>query len=221
MTENIDLEELEKKIYQSYFQDGLWDIFMGWLIVGMGLSSLSTYFGLPETVGLFVVLLSWNMTGVIIMGVGKKRITMPRLGLVKFGPKRQADKKKLSFFLGIMVGVNFIVLTLTITGSLQTLPFSGLAMPIFLGLSFISVPFFIVAYYIDYNRLYYYGLLLGLSLFFADLLYPILGSPLDGIIVFCSIGSPIIVIGVNKFIRFLKKYPKPEGVRGDGEEEGE
>jgi hypothetical protein len=61
-------------------------------------------------------------------------------------------------------------------------------------------------------------LILGFSLFFTDLLYPILGTPLDGIVVFCSIGFPIIIIGVINFKRFLKEYPKPEGVRGDSEE---
>ena len=100
-------------------------------------------------------------------------------------------------------------------------PFEGLMLPLVLGLAFISIPFFIVAYYIDFNRLYYYGLFMGLSLFFADLIYPFLGSPLDGIVVYCSIGIPIIIIGIVLFIRFLRKNPKPEGVRGDREEKDE
>ena len=219
MNEQIDLEELERKVYRSYFQDGLWDFFMGWLILGMGLSSFATEMDVPEIINIFVMLIMWNMAAIVILGVGKKRITLPRLGIVKFGPKRQADKKKLYIFLWIMVGVNLIVLMMSSAGFLPAFPFQGLILPLILGLAFISTPFFIIAYYIDFNRLYYYGLIMGFSLFLIDIIYPLFGSPVDAIIIYCSMGSPIVIFGIVLFVRFIKKYPKPTQVRGDIEKE--
>ena len=40
MSESIDLKSLEKKAYRSVFNDGLWDLFIGMLILNFGLGSL-------------------------------------------------------------------------------------------------------------------------------------------------------------------------------------
>ena len=37
MTQNINLKALEKKAWRSVFQDGLWDIFLGLLLMAFGL----------------------------------------------------------------------------------------------------------------------------------------------------------------------------------------
>jgi len=45
MTDNLDLKELEKKAWRSTFQDGLWDIYFGLLIFGMGIYTVGQLFG--------------------------------------------------------------------------------------------------------------------------------------------------------------------------------
>ena len=37
MQANVDLKQIKKKVYLSYFQDGLWDILLGLSITGWGL----------------------------------------------------------------------------------------------------------------------------------------------------------------------------------------
>ena len=207
MNEQIDLKELERKAYRSFFQDGLLDIGFGWIIIGMSLSSFLPLFGILETFSIVLMNLIWNSFAVVLIIVGKKRITMRRLGRVKFGLKRQAEKKKLTIFMTIMVIATMIMVLLTATGILQAFLIKSLFIPLFLGLMFISIPFFLMAYFIDFSRLYYYGLGLGLSLFIADLLNPFTGTPLDAIIVYWGMGILIVIIGIFSLVHFLKKYP--------------
>jgi len=216
MAEDINLEELEKKAYQAYMQDGLWDLLIGWLIMGMGWMSIAPLIGLTEAIQKLMLIAVWNFSGAGVHGLLKKRITMNRLGQVKFGPKRQADKKKLMVFLFLMVGLNIIAFLFTLTGGLGDLPIPGLLMPIFLGLTFIALPFGIIAYYTDVNRLYFYGLLLGFSLFIADILYYLIGTPFDGIITFMGLGIPIFIVGIINFIQFIKAHPLEKEEVGDG-----
>jgi hypothetical protein len=74
MVSNLDLKQLERKAFRSTFQDGLWDIFLGLLLLNMGggtllggsgMSPLWAMVGLTGFAGL-VLLLFW---------AGKKTIT--------------------------------------------------------------------------------------------------------------------------------------------------
>ena len=65
----------------------------------------------------------------------------------------------------------------------------------------------VVAYFLDFTRLYIYAFLAGLGFFLTEVLYPFVGSPLDTLLPFGITGAAIVVIGLYYFIRFLKKYP--------------
>ena len=41
MSEMIDLHHVERRAWRLYFQDGLWDIFLGLLFLGTGLRALT------------------------------------------------------------------------------------------------------------------------------------------------------------------------------------
>lgn len=71
----------------------------------------------------------------------------------------------------------------------------------------ITIPFSVVAFYLQLPRLYLYALIGGFGFFFTELLYPLVGEPWDIIISYGSIGGFILIIGIVIFIKFLKKYP--------------
>ena len=87
----LDLKQMEKKAWQTYFGDGIWDIYLGLIFVGMGLLAVFERSGAPEILkyGQFGLLLG---LGIIILTIGKKKITIPRLGYVEFCPKRKRNK---------------------------------------------------------------------------------------------------------------------------------
>jgi len=110
MTGKINLKEIERKAWMSYFEDGLWDIFMGLLMLTTGIRSLTD--NVWFTLGIFAALL--------ISVIGKKLITIPRIGRVKFGPARKVKQKKLAAVL---------IVSVLATLALLLLPHSGLALP--------------------------------------------------------------------------------------------
>ena len=207
MTEQIDIKDLEKKAWRSTFQDGFWDIYFGLILSSLGFSWLGSFFGLPETVDVLVTVFSWDIGAMLVLFLGKKYITQPRMGLVKFGPGRKKKKKRLALFLGLNVTITIIALILTMLGFLQQLIIPGFVLMLALGLIFITVPFSTVAYFLQLNRLYLYALLGGFGLFFSEILFPITGSPINDFIIFGGIGLIITVNGLIIFIKFRRKYP--------------
>ena len=206
MVENIDLKEIEKKAWRSTYQDGLWDIYIGLLITGYALIFYLNFLGFEEPLLIFF-LIGWNAIPIVILSFGKKFITPKRIGSVKFGKKRKETKKKLMYFLTANAFILLIFSIVTPLGLFELFPLQGLMVPLILGL-FITIPLSIVAYFLDYSRLYVYSIFFGLGYFLSDLLFPLVGSPLDSILSFGVPGIVITLIGLYFLISFLKKYPK-------------
>ena len=206
MGEKIDLKEIEKKAWRSTYQDGLWDIYIGLLIIGYALLFYLNYLEFEEPL-LILFLVSWNAIPILILFFGKKFITPKRIGSVKFGEKRKKTKKRLTYFLTANVFILVIFLILTQLGIFELIPFEGLMVPLILGL-FISIPLFIVAYFLDFSRLYVYSIFFGVGYLLSELFYPLVGAPLDSLLSFGVPGIVITLIGVYFLFSFLKKYPK-------------
>ncbi|NHJ22797.1 MAG: hypothetical protein EAX91_17770 [Candidatus Lokiarchaeota archaeon] len=207
MEDQVDLKGLEKKAWRSAFQDGIWDIYMGLLILGLGVAPFGDIFGLPAELGSMVIVLFWNTMAVLFLILGKKLITVPRIGYVKFGAKRKKAKKRLLGFLLFNVILAVFFLFINLSGLFETLNIGGLTQPLLVGLLLISVPLSILAYFLEFHRLYVYAIFFGLGFFISELLYPLVGSPLD---IFLSLGLEgiaVILIGLIYLIKFLRKYP--------------
>ena len=104
MTQEMDLKKLEKNIWTSYFHDGLWDIFVSFIFLSLGIQ-IFYYNFLPEPYGIIPGLLVY-IIGFAFFFISKKKITITRLGKVKFGQKR---KRKL-MIISVILFISFIVL---------------------------------------------------------------------------------------------------------------
>jgi len=208
MAENINLKELERKAWKSFFQDGIWDIYFGLLILGMGLSSFSFFVNLPEPLNLFIILIPIYSIAILFLILGKKFITTPRIGHIKFGTKRKKINKKIAIILGAQVIITCLMVIFTVLGLFQYVQINSVIVMLLIGLLFVALPITILAYFWDFPRLYIYGLLGGSGFFIAELLNPILGQPLDLFIPYTFISGSMIIVGMYYFIKFLKKYPK-------------
>jgi hypothetical protein len=200
ISEKIDLKELEEKAWKTTFEDGLLDIYFGILFLGLTFSKILDEF-LPNVSSIIGISIIFG--GVIFFILCKRFISQPRIGKVKFGQIRIARKAKTILILTINF---FILLIIFLLGELTLLPsyLSGLLV----GLLFMALPLFLVAYFLQYNRLYFIALIVGLSFFFEELLaLAMVPEPLDGIIAFGIISAIILIMGFIIFINFLKKYP--------------
>ena len=208
MGEKLNLKELEKKAWRSFFQDGLWDIYFGLLLLALGLSSFTTLINLPEPLNLIIILIPIYSIAILLLVLGKKYITTPRIGYIKFGTKRKKIKKKLALILGIQVIITCIMVIFTALGLFQYIQINSMIIMLIIGLLFVALPVGIIAYFWDFPRLYIYGLLGGLGFFIAELLNPIIGQPLDLFIPYVIISGSMFIVGSRYFIKFLKTYPK-------------
>ncbi|MHA2051766.1 MAG: hypothetical protein ACW986_19305 [Promethearchaeota archaeon] len=209
MSENIDLEKLEKKSWRSTFQDGLWDIYLGLIFMGFGIYTIGQLFGSFNALNAILIIAIWDFSAFFFFFIGKKRITQPRMGFVKFGKKRKKKKMKLTIFLFFMVGINVLFLFLPLSGFDLTL--SPLIFFLLIGLVFITLPLCVVAYFLEFDRLYLMAFMGGLGLSISELLRPIVDVPLHLLLTYCPIGGIIVVWGTVFLIRFIKKYPLPKG----------
>jgi hypothetical protein len=208
VTEEINLKALEKRIWRFTYQDGLWDIFFGLLISGYAFLFLINESGLGDTFNLMIFLICWNTIPILILSLGKKYLIPKRIGSVKFGQKRQKTKKRLVYFLVANVVIGLILMILTPLALSHILVLEGLLVPLFIGLIFISLPLSILAVFLDYRRLYIYAIIFGLGFTFTEVLFPLVGTPMDFIISFGLPGGIISFLGFYLLISFLKKYPK-------------
>ncbi len=208
MRSEIDLKEIERRAWGAYFQDGIWELFFGVFLIGIALSPLLSVIGVPRPLNIFLPLLA-----ALILWGGKRFVTRPRLGLVKFGPKRKADAKKLRIVMTIITLITVVILLLTVTEVIQPVLnnlLGGYAFPIVLGL-FVLTVFSLAAYFREFTRLYIYGVLMCIGVVLTGLLFDYGGSTPYSYIAFGIIGSIILLFGLILLVRFVRKYPLPVG----------
>ncbi|TXT66899.1 MAG: conserved membrane protein of unknown function [Promethearchaeota archaeon] len=207
--EPLDLRLLEKRAFRSAFEDGLWDIFFGMIFLGLG---MIWTFSFSNLIIAFIIQISINIAAVLILKLLKKFITTPRLGNVKFGKKRKKKKIRLKLILSSFVVLNIIILFFTLNNLFKAINIEGLLLLMIIGFGFISIPFIVVAYFMDFKRLYFIAIIGGFSFFLFGILDEIIENPWSSIFSFVLIGSSIIIWGLILFYKFLKRYPHPDNV---------
>jgi hypothetical protein len=211
MSDTLNLKEIEKKAFRSTHQDGLWDIYIGGIVLSMSVLAYSTASeAFPATrFTLYVIGLGIFY---LLFWAGKKYLTAPRLGQVKFGPQRQRRKRTLvSVLIGIvLLQVILLVGTVVFWANPQAAASLGfgksdpnlerLVVAVIGGL-FVGPSTALIAYFNDFLRGYYIAFILSLAVF--SLIW--FGQPVYLIIA----GLLILVPGLVLFVRFLRQYPLP------------
>ena len=208
MVKDVNLKEIERKAFRSTFQDGLWDLFLGLVLLILATCALLSDAGISEslTMAFYVAMQAVVLVGFI---AGKKLITVPRMGLVKFGPKRKRKltKVKVVLLISVLMGAVLFVVTLF---SMHNRP-EWLNPALVLGAAWVVnciVVFSLGAYFLDLPRLYAYGLLFAIPVPTDILLHKLTDLDLT-FIAFGVSALVILVIGTVMFVRFLRDYPLP------------
>ena len=202
MSTQLNLNEIERKAFRSTYEDGLWDIDYGLIVVGMSLFLYHPETGYSPTniiLSTLIIALAY-----FVFWAGKKFITVPRMGEVKFGPERKQKAKRLAIILGVFVLFQSALVGLTALGWLSnTLSKydAGLLVVALIGSSIVGTSMIVVAYFSDFPRGYYIAIMMALAVFL--MIYT--NQPIYAIV----IGALIIIPGAVLFFRFLKKYPLP------------
>ena len=174
MSEQLNLKQLERRAYRSTFQDGLWDLYLAGLMACLGI--LGIIEGFRDETWIWLIGYTVMVGGVFgLFMLGKKYITLPRLGAVKFGPGRKRRKLILVVILSITVLLNLALVLITM-GVLEAptwlVSFESdmnrrgvldLFVPLFASL-FVMVAICTIAYFIEFYRGMYIAVLFGLGI---------------------------------------------------------
>lgn len=207
MSAQVDLKEIEKNAFKSNFEDGLWDIYLGLLLLLMGFGPIFDMVQVPESweTLLFLLFVGGTLAAFIAM---KKFVIAPRLGLVTFSAERKRKKTKVALVLSLSVLLGVVMYLVAVfweQGSLN--PFGDNRWLLPAGLFFVQsvIVFSVMAYYLDYTRAYLYGWLFGLSFGLNIALSELYGISWP---VFTYLSAGIMIgIGLVLFIQFMRSHP--------------
>jgi hypothetical protein len=205
MTKQNTLREIERKAYMSYHQDGLLDMVIGLYALSFGLGIFVdkilefSFAAIMSAITISIVLPIWIHA--------KKKITMPRIGFVKFGAG--GSNKLFAIFLGLAVA------SLGVSLALGVFMIGQNGRPVWLeilfqyGMIWIGLGAAVIGSLFAYNmglkRLHGYGLL-TLALLVSG---HFLGIPFESLLL--TIGSVIIASGAALLVQFIRRYPLPKG----------
>ncbi|MDH4136914.1 MAG: hypothetical protein OEW09_09420 [Anaerolineae bacterium] len=203
MSHTINLKELERKAFRSTFQDGLWDMYLGFLLLTMGMGPVLPALN-TSVMWTLVILLMLSVLAWLAFWAGKKFITTPRMGLVKFGPQRKAKLKKTRavLFLSALLGVIMFVLRAT-----WNIEWAAIPIPAYVWAVQAIVVFGLGAYFLDVSRFYAYGVLYAIPVPVGIVLLQNTGLPGFMFLPFGVSGVVMVLIGAVLFSRFLRDYP--------------
>jgi hypothetical protein len=207
MQRGLCLKEAERRAFLLYFRDGLWDLFLGLVLlgltaavyleeVGLGSSSWWMLIGFALAVGVFLA--------------GKWWISLPRMGLVRWGQKRKANLRRGVGILALWLLAGLLLFLLKERGILPQQPQLPLAAVAWL-FSCLGA-FSMGAYLADLPRLNLYGLIYAVafpaSLFLRD---PLHAGQTSFLPAFLGAGC-IIVFSLIQLLRFLRAHRLPSTI---------
>jgi hypothetical protein len=146
------------------------------------------------------------LSSVLVWPLGKRLVTIPRVGLAKFGPARRARQFKITVIITATVVATF---TLWMYAASSGVDFPDAASAAIVG-GFITFIFWLLAHFLDFRRLYLYAPLFASTLAVSE----VFEDPIPGY-ASLGVGGLILLIGVLYLIRFIRRYPKPSPEESD------
>lgn len=188
MEDPIDLEKLESSAFRAYFEDGMFDIFFGLMFILGGLRTIT-----DEPAFSLLILVA-----VLVPVLGKRAITYPRLGRVKFREHRVKGLFRIMLVTVILVLVSAAIVGLHLSTDLLE---GRLVGDLVFGAMFIGITL-VMGQYFEYPLLVVHGVIFAIIALCNGLLED------DAAATVALIGGSIsIIIGLTNLATFLRKYP--------------
>ena len=213
-----DLKTLERDAFRKFYDDGIFDIYLGAMLITMGVAAvladqmnnegLSMLLMLGLAIAVTVPLLLW-----------RRHLLRSRLGEFKPGParRRKISRTRLILLGSVLLGVLAFVVAAIAYRSDSSVDVAGLVIPLLWILNSMIV-FGAMAYLLDVPRFYIHGVIIGFAmpiLIWPDVLWDTQVPPW---LAFGGPGLVVAAIGFYKLIHFLRAYPALETeVAADGE----
>lgn len=191
---------IEKRAYNVYHSDGIFDMVIGLTLLAYGI--LNFFDSLHPWMSFVIAFLP-----AVSVRWLKKKITYPRVGFVKFVEWKSTRWTTALIIAGIlMVMVLGFVLLPKIIGEPSQVKFRLVESIAIYSVGIMLLGLLLAVAYLQHlTRLYGYALLIAVCATAGHLMH----IGLEYYIAF--IGAVAAVVGIVLFIRFLKRYPRLEG----------
>jgi hypothetical protein len=197
MSYQLDMKEIERQVFLSYSEDGLVDIAIGVVIAAWGLMLIQEPTGLIGLLGLL---------GMGIWYIGKRIITIPRIGVIEPNLKMERRLTNLAVFLIVLGLVAFAGILLTRASGSTMIGDYSLGI---LGLV-LAAGVALLAYLLNAARLYIYAVILFVSFAGGEILAKTV-TTFDAFALSVIVGGGLILLsGIVVLVRFMRKYPRPQ-----------
>jgi hypothetical protein len=202
-----DLKALERDAFRKFYDDGVFDCYVGIMLITMGVAAvfadqmnnegLSMLLTLGLAIAVTVPLLLW-----------RRHLLRSRLGEFKPGParRRKISKTRLVLLGSVLLGVLAFVVATIAYRSDSSVDVIGLVIPL-LWLLNSMVVFGGMAYLLDVPRFYAHGVIIGFAmpiLIWPDVLWD---TKVEPWLAFGLPGLIVVVVGLYKLAGFLRSYP--------------
>jgi hypothetical protein len=213
----MDLDKIERKVWMRFYEDGIFEIFMGVLLLLMGSWRLVPEGTLDQSGAPFIlIMIGLQMMAVVAFILAKRFITFPRIGRVKFGPKGKQRKRKAAIVLSgsVLVGLVLFVLGASLATGKLTLPNPDILFPS-IWVANMLIVFGLLAYFTGNSRFYLVGFMYALPMPAIIALRRLAGFEV-GYLAFLLPAIPLLVVGGVVMARFIRKYPPLTRGLGNG-----
>ena len=204
MSDQISLKNLEQSLYKSSIQVGIIEIQLGTVLLIFAIAPL-----LSAPLGDFwasaVFLPFWIL---IILGgrAFRKQVLLPRIGMIEYGTYR---KKRLSRLTMVILVINVLALFLGVVAFFNFQYLGGWVVASWLAI-IILVGFSLAGYLMEYNRLYFYGVLGASAALIGEYLYQNFGFSHHGYpVTFGILAAILYMIGISIITRIMIDHPLP------------
>jgi hypothetical protein len=208
VSEKINLKELQRKAWRSMFQDGIWDIFLGLLLLNIAAFTLTDAFVSNDDTQI-ILYIGGELIALLLLWAGKRFITVPRMGKAKFGQfgKIRRSKVRLVLFVTVLMG---LIVLLVFEGLSNNGQFAGLSRDYLAAGGWVlsaMLAFGLAGYFLDFNRLYLIGAMYALPFPLDILIREIWQTDQWVFYIYAIPALVILAVGLFHFFRFLKNYP--------------
>jgi len=209
----LNLKELERRAFRRNYEDGLYEIYLGGMLISFSVFAFNIFPGetFESQVALTLYLCGMGLSA-LVFWLGKKYITLPRIGLVKFGQQRQKRGRDLLVALTVIVSIQVLAVLLQF-GVLafpelraKVAPFLGdqSGMPLIVAIVaalFVAPGMLLIAYFSEIPRGYFHAVIISIAIFMMILFNQAWWMVAGGVL--------ILVPGIEHLVRFIQKYPLP------------
>jgi hypothetical protein len=199
-----DLNQVERKAYRSFYQDGLWDLYLGALLTW--LFSADLWIGELSRLPFYAIYLGGAFVVWLLFYTGRRFITIPRLGQVRFGAARRARKLKMIILLPISIALNLGTVVFALLArqnpALQAAWVDSRSWMGYVISAIVGITIAVLGYLLDFDRLMLYAPLWAISFILIEYFDTQLGVWLTG--------GLSMLVGLVLLIRFLILHPKAD-----------